>query len=480
MTLRFDGDAVDAGAMDVRQLAPALVAAADLIEEAHFLLRIPGPSPRVELRTTRSGSFIADLAVLLTSSPVTAAVNVAGLVSAVTSTFGLVKKLAHRKIASTHPVRPGLIRVITQDGITVETSPESLDLVLSAFYCRTMRRVVEPLADDGGIHSMTVGADGQSETMTASDLPSFGSALAADDDIHSELDRLRTVRPGDEPAERGGPAAWSAGSSPLVVPPPDSEVFNLWQKTSGASSDQETGHKTEDPGEALDNSYQRQLDVLTKVRRGLADVATSRKHVELQMNQLQQHLHKLEDQQRQASAEGREDLAREAQARQSDVQGRLNELQTQYASLQAEEEKLTIDSQRFQAQVDAFRTHKETLEAAYTAAEARARIGEALAGISEEMRDADIVIRRARDKTMQAEARAGAIDELLASGALDRVISPGQRDDIQAELDEMQRPKGDTNEPASAPNEDAPESASQASTGQAMPTLESPAAEQDP
>ena len=45
--------------------------------------------------------------------------------------------------------------------------------------------------------------------------------------------------------------------------------------------------RAEDPRETLDYSYQRQLEMLTKVRRGVADVATSRKRVELQINQLQ-------------------------------------------------------------------------------------------------------------------------------------------------------------------------------------------------
>jgi len=39
MTLRFEGVAVDTGTMDVRQLAPALIAAADAMREAHLLLR---------------------------------------------------------------------------------------------------------------------------------------------------------------------------------------------------------------------------------------------------------------------------------------------------------------------------------------------------------------------------------------------------------------------------------------------------------
>jgi phage shock protein A len=192
--------------------------------------------------------------------------------------------------------------------------------------------------------------------------------------------------------------------------------------------------RMEDPRETLDYSYQRQLEMLTKVRRGVADVATSRKRVELQMNQLNQQSTKLNDQAKKALSMGREDLAREALTRKSSAQSQLNDLQAQYAQLQGEEEKLTLASQRLQAKVDAFRTRKETIKATYTAAEAQTRINEAFSGISEEMGDVGMAIQRAEDKTAQMQARAGAIDELLASGALDDAIG-GRRDDIQSELD---------------------------------------------
>ena len=177
--------------------------------------------------------------------------------------------------------------------------------------------------------------------------------------------------------------------------------------------------RAEDPRETLDYSYQKQLELLQKVRRGVADVATSRKRLELQMNGLQQQSDKLQGQGRQALAAGREDLAREALTRRSGLQQQLTDLQTQYAALQGEEEKLTLASQRLQAKVDAFRTRKETIKATYTAAEAQTRIGEAFSGISEEMGDVGLAIQRAEDKTASMQARAGAIDELMASGALD-------------------------------------------------------------
>jgi phage shock protein A len=194
--------------------------------------------------------------------------------------------------------------------------------------------------------------------------------------------------------------------------------------------------RMEDPRETLDYSYQRQLEMLQKVRRGVADVATSRKRIELQMNQINQTSGKLEKQARDALGAGREDLAREALTRRSSAQGQLTDLQAQYAQLQGEEEKLTLASQRLQVKVDTFRTRKETIKATYTAAEAQTRINEAFSGISEEMGDVGMAIQRAEDKTAQMQARAGAIDELLASGALEDA-SGMPRDDIQAELDRM-------------------------------------------
>jgi phage shock protein A len=194
--------------------------------------------------------------------------------------------------------------------------------------------------------------------------------------------------------------------------------------------------RAEDPRETLDYSYQKQLEMLQKVRRGVADVATSRKRLELQMNQLQQQSNKLKDQAQKALGAGREDLAREALTRRSGLDVQVNDLSTQHATLQGEEEKLTLAAQRLQAKVEAFRTRKETIKATYTAAEAQTRVGEAFSGISEEMGDVGMAIQRAEDKTAELQARSGAIDELLASGALDDVTGTG-KDDISLELDRM-------------------------------------------
>src|SRR5690242_5082169 len=194
--------------------------------------------------------------------------------------------------------------------------------------------------------------------------------------------------------------------------------------------------RMEDPRETLDYSYKQQVEMLTRVRRGVADVATSRKRVELQMNSLQKEIGKRDTQARDALGKGREDLARAALQNKAQLQGQYADLETQFAALQEQEEKLTLASQRLDAKVQTFRTRKETLKATYTAAEAQTRINEAFSGISEEMGDVGLAIQRAEDKTAQMQARAGAIDELLASGALEDHVG-GNQDYIQAELDKL-------------------------------------------
>ena len=193
--------------------------------------------------------------------------------------------------------------------------------------------------------------------------------------------------------------------------------------------------RVEDPRDTLDLSYEKQMENLQKLRRGVAEVATARKRIELQAAALQQQATKLQDQARMALGQNREDLAREALTRRATIGEELAELQTQHDQVAAQEQRLVDTAQKLETQVAAFRTKKETLKATYTAAEAQTRIGEAAAGISESMGDAGAVMQRAQDKIADMQARAGAIDELLASGALTDLTT--NTDDIQAQLDKV-------------------------------------------
>lgn len=193
--------------------------------------------------------------------------------------------------------------------------------------------------------------------------------------------------------------------------------------------------RAEDPRESLDDAYRRQLELLARVRRGLVDVATARKRVELQGVEFAQTRTRLEEQARQALAAGREDLARAALIRRGTIAAQLGDLSAQHAKLVEDEAGLVEAASRFQAKVDAFRLQKETIKATYTAADAQVQVRESLAGVSTEMTDLGQAIARAQDRTAQLQARAGAIDDLLDSGALDDLSQPTDR--MQAELDRL-------------------------------------------
>ncbi len=193
--------------------------------------------------------------------------------------------------------------------------------------------------------------------------------------------------------------------------------------------------RLEDPRDTLDLSYEKQLENIQKMRRSIAEVATAKKRIEIQANQLQQQATKLQEQARMALGQNREDLAREALSRRAAIAAELTDLESQHTQIAAQQDKLVETSERLQAQVAAFRTRKETLKATYSAAQAQTQIGEAVAGISGSMSDAGATMQRAEEKISQMQARAGAIDELLESGALTDLSS--STDDIQAKLNKV-------------------------------------------
>lgn len=183
--------------------------------------------------------------------------------------------------------------------------------------------------------------------------------------------------------------------------------------------------RAEDPREMLDYSYNRQVELLQDVRRGLAEVATAKKRIELQAGEMGSRYDRLEAQAREAVRQGRDDLARVALGRRAALEGQVTMLHEQHDGLQAQETHLIENQQRLAARIEAFRTEKEAMKATYTASEAQARANEAAAGISGEMAEVGQTLERARGRVAQMRARAMATDELLASGALeDRTGAP--------------------------------------------------------
>jgi phage shock protein A len=190
----------------------------------------------------------------------------------------------------------------------------------------------------------------------------------------------------------------------------------------------------EKPDEMLDLSYEDMLDQVTRVRRGLVDIAASKRQTELQAQQLQHSADHLQDQAKAALAQGNEALAREALSRKAAAQGQIDALSSQHAELADQEEKLEHSLAALQKKVADFRSRKEVIKAQYSAAQAESSVGESAAGISQDPGDPGYGLQRALDQVATMQARSGAVDELIQSGVLEDV--GGSTDDIQADLDE--------------------------------------------
>src|SRR6201986_3171156 len=113
--------------------------------------------------------------------------------------------------------------------------------------------------------------------------------------------------------------------------------------------------KAEDPAETLEYSYQKQMELLQNVKKGLAA--------------------------------GKEDLARTALERKQFAQGELQSLDAQVTELEAQQQSLVDKEAKLRTKIDQFRTKKEVIKAQYSAAEASVKIGEAASGVGEEMAD---------------------------------------------------------------------------------------------
>src|SRR3954463_15111601 len=196
--------------------------------------------------------------------------------------------------------------------------------------------------------------------------------------------------------------------------------------------------RAEDPAETLDYSYTKQLELLQNVKKGIAEVVTAKKRLQMQQDKLKQSVVKLDTQARQALAANREDLARAALERKTLAQTELQSLDTQIGELESQQERLTASEQKLRTKVEAFRTKKEVVKAQYSAAEAQVQISEAATGVGEEMADVGLAMQRALDKTETMRARAAAVEELEAAGTFEDLtaLGPGE-DDIDRQLKEL-------------------------------------------
>jgi phage shock protein A len=197
--------------------------------------------------------------------------------------------------------------------------------------------------------------------------------------------------------------------------------------------------KFEKPEEMLNYSFEKQTELLNKLRRDIAEVVTAKKRLEMQKAKLVANINTLEGQTHQALDSNREDLARLALERKNVILQQAANLDNQIDDIKVQQEKLKDTERRLSAKVEEFKTRKEVIKAQYSSAEAQVRIKESVTGISEEMSDVGLSLNRAEEKTQKMQAKAQALDEMIDSGVLTDYTTSSENlgGDIEAELDKV-------------------------------------------
>lgn len=187
---------------------------------------------------------------------------------------------------------------------------------------------------------------------------------------------------------------------------------------------------TEHLQDRLDETYRTQLGHLQSVRRGVADVTTSRKRVEVRLAKLDQDVATLDAESKAAVGRGDDDAARAALTRKVTVEQAAADLRERHEALQAEERKLAATADDLERRIEDFRLRKDTLSARHSAATARAEVTDAGTGITSSMSEVNQAMAEAERHTRELEAKADAVDELVDDGLVDR---PGESADDAAQ-----------------------------------------------
>lgn len=161
--IAFDGEALQNGTMDVRDLAPALLGLSDLLEESNGLLNKDGTTIQVRARLVRHGSFEIELQVvrgfiskmvdLFSGNEISALINLVECVGlaggAVGGLIWLVKSIGKKPIRLVDVVADDRVRITFGEGQEIIITRKVFELFNDIAVRRALFRMLQPLLRDG-------------------------------------------------------------------------------------------------------------------------------------------------------------------------------------------------------------------------------------------------------------------------------------------------------------------------------------------
>jgi hypothetical protein len=195
--VRYDGEALRAGRMEVRELAPALFALSELFTDASRLLYPDNEPVALEIEATREGSFIVELVLhavgsgwdQLSHMDVAKDAGQLALFKELVigdsidfSLFGLIKRLKGKTVVKeADGPGPDETTLVDQGGREVVVKSDVARLAADENIRRELRDVVEPLKREG-VDTLEVTSGARATVrLESADAPSFEAPAALDD-----------------------------------------------------------------------------------------------------------------------------------------------------------------------------------------------------------------------------------------------------------------------------------------------------------
>jgi phage shock protein A len=172
----------------------------------------------------------------------------------------------------------------------------------------------------------------------------------------------------------------------------------------------------EDPLRALEAAYAKEVQTSREAQRGVAEVLTGQKRLELEAESLRLSAERYAS----AAATGDE----RARERAGFVTMQRERLLEAIDDLRAQRVLLEATAEKIRQRAELFRTEKLALSARYAAAKASVRAGEHVTGLSDEAAAAADAVERARDAARDVLARAAALAELSAPAEFPVPVTP--------------------------------------------------------
>lgn len=243
--ISYDGPALASNEMDVKDLAPALLALGELFEEANRILNGEKVKTSVNIKATSPGSLNIDFSLvqdiltqarsLFSSEGATAIVNAKELIgllflggcSGGAGLFKLIAWLKKRKIKNVTKLEDGRFKMEVEDGEITYTNEKEITLFSSLKIRKRIEAVVKPLKKEGVDNIKFIGTNDQvEESEIIKDQVEYFDAPEVDEEIIDEKDVEMNLQIVNISFQRDGKWRFSDGNATFYADIIDDDFNN--------------------------------------------------------------------------------------------------------------------------------------------------------------------------------------------------------------------------------------------------------------